>query len=219
MGNKITIVGCGPGVADLITVKGRQTIEKAGVIAGSRRLIETFTGGSAARTIVIEKDYGKGLSGLMTAPEGTNIVLLVSGDPLLSSLGTLAIKKLGKERCEVIPGVSSFQQAFASLKEGWTDHNIISLHGKDSHNIKKIFSENPKFALLLDPDRNLKYIKEAVGEAAGSEYEYHVASNLSLRGEEVKELSFEELATHPEQSLSILIVKKKKTAGGGKEAE
>ncbi len=212
MAGKVQIIGCGPGAADLITVRGMEAIKAADLIAGSARLIETFKGHTTARTTVIEGDYAERLKELGDSPEEFKKVLLVSGDPLFSSLGALAIKKLGKERCEVIPGVGSFQQAFASLKEAWTDHNVISLHGKGSHNIKKIFSENSKFALLLDPERNLKYIKEAVGDKTGNGYSYRVANNLSLPGEELSELSFEELASHPEQSLSILIVERKPPA-------
>ncbi|VAV83029.1 hypothetical protein MNBD_DELTA01-684 [hydrothermal vent metagenome] len=209
MAGKVKIIGCGPGAADLITVRGLRAIENADLIAGSARLIETFKGLTTARTTVIEGDYAERLREFEDSPKEFKKVLLVSGDPLFSSLGALAIKKLGKERCEVIPGVGSFQQAFASLKEAWTDHNVISLHGKDSHNIKKIFNENSKFVLLLDPSRNLKYIKEAIGEAIGNKYLYTVANNLSLPNEELSELGFEELASHPEESLSILIVRRK----------
>jgi cobalt-precorrin-7 (C5)-methyltransferase len=206
---KITIIGCGPGAADLITIRGMEAIKTADLIAGSARLIETFATQSSARTTIIEADYNERLTELASAPDEIKIILLVSGDPLFSSLGSLAIKKLGKENCEVIAGVGSFQQAFASLKEGWTEYNIISLHGKEDSDIKKIFDDNNSFALLLDPIRNLKYIKEAIGEAIGSEYTYHVATNLSLPKEELKELGYNELATQPEESLSILIVRRK----------
>lgn len=209
--NKITIIGCGPGSADLITVRGMEAIKKADLIAGSARLIETFKKSTAAKTTIIEKDYGERLGELADAPEDINIALLVSGDPLLSSLGTMAIKNLGKENCEVIPGVSSFQQAFATLKEGWDGYNVISLHGKDVPDIRKIFEDNSNFALLLDPKRNLKYIKEAIDEAIGSQCVFHVATNLSLPGEELKELDFKKLATHQEESLSILIVRRRNT--------
>jgi len=214
---RLTIIGCGPGAADLITIRGLRAIKNADLVAGSARLIETFKAETDAQTTVIETDYSERIAELERAPEGIKVVLLVSGDPLFSSLGNLAIKKLGKERCEVIPGVSSFQQAFAGLKEGWTEYNVISLHGEKGSDIKKIFNDNTSFALLLDPSRNLKYIKETIGGVVGSEYIYHVATNLSLPGEELRELSFEELATHPEESLSILIVKKKETVSDGRE--
>ena len=64
---------------------------------------------------------------------------------------------------------------------------------------------------MLDPKRNLRYIKEEIGEDLGNKFSYHVASNLSLPDEEIKELGYDELGTHPEQSLSILIVKKATT--------
>jgi cobalt-precorrin-7 (C5)-methyltransferase len=208
MTNKITIIGCGPGAADLITIRGLEAIKTADLIAGSARLIETFAKDTSAQTTIIETDYSERLEELANAPTKIKIVLLVSGDPLFSSLGSLAIKKLNKENCEVIAGVSSFQQAFASLKEGWTEYNIISLHGKEDSDIKKIFNDNQSFALLLDPTRNLKYIKETIGELVGKKYSYHVATNLSLPGEELHKINYNELATHPEESLSILIVRR-----------
>ncbi len=205
----VTIIGCGPGAADLITLRGSNAIRRADLIAGSARLVETFTAESSAEKIITNKNYSELFARLAATQGETKVVLLVSGDPLFSSLGALAIKKLGKENCEVIGGIGSFQQAFINLKEPWTNYNIISLHGKAYHNIEKIFADNAAFALLLDPKRNLKYIKEAIGEAVGSRYLYTVATNLSLPDEEVTELSYDELGTHPEQSLSILIIKKK----------
>ncbi len=209
MANKIIIIGCGPGAADLITLRGSKAIKDADLIAGSARLIETFTAESSAEKIITDKNYSELFARFASMPSKTKIALLVSGDPLFSSLGSLAIRKLGKERCEVIGGMGSFQQAFINLKEPWTKYKIISLHGKADHDIKNIFTENAYFALLLDPKRNLQYIKEAAGEAVGSRFVYTVATNLSLPDEEVKELSYGELSTHPEQSLSILIIKQK----------
>jgi len=203
MVNKIIIIGCGPGAADLITIRGSEAIKDAELIAGSARLIETFTAESAAQKIITSKNYSELFTRLAAKQDKSRIVLLVSGDPLFSSLGSLALKKLGKENCEVLVGIGSFQQAFATIKQSWTNYNVISLHGKADHDIKKIFTDNTCFALLLDPSRNLKYIKEKIGEEIGKEFTYHVANNLTLRGEDVAELTYEGLSTHPEKSLGI----------------
>ncbi|MEK6591073.1 MAG: precorrin-6y C5,15-methyltransferase (decarboxylating) subunit CbiE [Nitrospinota bacterium] len=208
MGKRVCIIGCGPGDTDLITLKGKRAIEEADVIAGSRRLLTDFVKGDYATTIILENNYQDILEEVDRIRKDKRVAFLVSGDPLLYSLGESIIKRFGRDNCEVIPGISSFQYAFCQLKESWRDYRVFSLHGNKDMDLNKTFKENERFILLLDPKQNLKFIKGTVKLTHEQGYTFYVASNLSMPTENISRVSFEDLDSFPEESLSILIVRR-----------
>ncbi|MBI3582837.1 MAG: precorrin-6y C5,15-methyltransferase (decarboxylating) subunit CbiE [Nitrospinae bacterium] len=208
MDKRIFIVGCGPGAKDLITMRSNRAIEEADVIIGSRRLIADFVRKRDIRTLVLENNYQKVFEDVDRLKGDKRVVFLVSGDPLFHSLGERVIERFGRESCEVIPGVSSFQYAFCQIKESWKDYRVFSIHGDKDVDIGKIFKENDRFILLLDPGHNLKFIKRQIGAIPKCKYRFYVASNLSMLTEKISNISFADFDNFPEESLSLLIVRR-----------
>lgn len=123
----ISFVGAGPGNVDLITVKGRRLLEEADVViyAGSlvsgehlkfcKRGCKLYN--SASMTLeevigVMEKNTEKSL----------NIVRLHTGDPTIYGAIREQMDILDSKGItyEVVPGVSSFTAACASIKKEFT---------------------------------------------------------------------------------------------------
>ena len=209
MSNKITIIGCGPGAADLITCRGRQAIIDSQLIFGSKRLIEEFANISKAETVVMESNYKDHFGIVKEAYKSKHVTFLVSGDPLFFSLGEMILKEFGKDHCEVIPGISSFQYGFSQVKDSWKEYQLFSIHGRGAP-LKEIFQNKDQFLLLLDLKHNLQFIRDELSEDLVKQFEYLLASDLSMENESIKKISLEnqeELEEIP--SLSILIVKRK----------
>ena len=55
------------------------------------------------------------------------VVVLASGDPLFYGVARYLCDKLGKDRFEVVPHVSSMQLAFARVKESWEEAFLTNL--------------------------------------------------------------------------------------------
>ncbi|APU59833.1 precorrin-4 C(11)-methyltransferase [Clostridium botulinum] len=127
MENKVYFIGAGPGNPDLITVKGRDILTKADVViyAGSlvskehldycKEGVEVYN--SASMTLkevikVIQKAHN----------ENKSIVRLHTGDPSIYGAIKEQMDELDKlDICyEVVPGVSSFAAAAASIKKEFT---------------------------------------------------------------------------------------------------
>lgn len=127
MESKVYFIGAGPGDPDLITVKGRDILTKADVViyAGSlvskehldycKEDIEVYN--SASMTLkevieVIEKAHN----------ENKSIVRLHTGDPSIYGAIKEQMDELDKLNIcyEVVPGVSSFSAAAASIKKEFT---------------------------------------------------------------------------------------------------
>jgi precorrin-6y C5,15-methyltransferase (decarboxylating) CbiE subunit len=207
MSKQITIIGCGPGAPDLITIKGKKAIENGDVVIGSKRLIKDFVNNASLRTLILEKNYKEILdqaAGLYK--QNKKLIFLVSGDPLFYSFGKSVLDKFGQDNCEVIPGISSVQYAFSRLKESWKEYKTFTLHGTNDFEIKEIFAENDKFVLLLDPENNLSLIKSKLNSTMASKYKFRVVSNLSLPDQKILDVPFKDFDKIEEESLSILIV-------------
>ncbi|WP_434305672.1 precorrin-4 C(11)-methyltransferase [Clostridium botulinum] len=127
MESKVYFIGAGPGDPDLITVKGRDILTKTDVViyAGSlvskehldycKEGVEVYN--SASMTLkevikVIEKAHN----------ENKSIVRLHTGDPSIYGAIKEQMDELDKLNIcyEVIPGVSSFAAAAASIKKEFT---------------------------------------------------------------------------------------------------
>lgn len=208
MDKKVFIVGCGPGASDLITMRGKRVIEEADVIVGSSRLIADFGKRGDIETLVLKNNYQKVFDDIDNLKGEKRIVFLVSGDPLFHSLGERIVERFGRENCELIPGVSSFQYAFCQIKESWKDYRAFSIHGNKEIDIGKIFRENNRFILLLDPEHNLKFLKREIGLTLKGKYRFYIASNLSMPNEKISSISLNDFDNFSEESLSLLIVRR-----------
>ena len=124
---KIKIVGCGPGSPDYITPAAQAACAGADVLIGARRMLDMFTDVEAER-VPVTADTAATLAAIESRCEMANVVALVTGDPGVFSLSASVIKKFGRGACEVIPGISSVQLAFAKLGLDWADARIISAH-------------------------------------------------------------------------------------------
>ena len=207
MSKQITIIGCGPGAPDLITIRGKEAIEKADLVIGSKRLINDFIKKASLKTLILENNYKEILEQAgQLYKQNKKLIFLVSGDPLFYSFGKSVLDKFGQDNCEVIPGISSVQYAFSRLKESWKEYRTFTLHGTNDIEIQKIFDENDKFVLLLDPGNNLKMIKSKLNSKSVSNCKFNVVSNLSLPSQRILDIKFEDFDKVEEESLSILIV-------------
>jgi len=79
--------------------------------------------------------------------------VLVSGDPGLYSLAARITGRFGRTNCEIIPGISSVQFAFARLGMIWEDAQIISLHNGGALPEAEALRERKRIALLAGNSR------------------------------------------------------------------
>lgn len=205
--NKITIVGCGPGSMKYITGYARQRIKKADAIIGSRRLLELFSDVEAEK-FTINKNYKLLITRIISLSRSNNVVILVSGDPGLFSYAKLIIDKVGVENCEVIPGISSVQLAFAAIGKTWDDACFVSLHGRKaeiSTLIKKVKGHS-KVAVLTDKTNNLKLIANGLLNEGLKDRKIYICENLSLDKERIREFDVSSAQKARIRGLNVIII-------------
>jgi precorrin-6y C5,15-methyltransferase (decarboxylating) CbiE subunit len=131
----------------------------------------------------------------------------VSGDPGFFSYAKLIIDKIGIENCEVIPGISSVQLAFAKIGRTWNDACFMSLHGRTgklSSVVKKI-TENGKVAVLTDNSNNVKLIARKLLDAGLKDRKIYVCENLTLEKERIREFDVSSILKIQVRDLNVII--------------
>jgi precorrin-4/cobalt-precorrin-4 C11-methyltransferase len=162
----VFIVGAGPGDPELLTLKGARLLESAGLV---------LYAGSLVNERVLERcrpDCRKANSADMTLEEqvslmtracgeGRAVVRLHTGDPCLYGAISEQISRLRENgiKCEIVPGISSFQGAAARLGieytiPGGTQTLICArLEGRTpvpaAEDIEKLASHGASLALFL----------------------------------------------------------------------
>lgn len=162
----VNFVGAGSGAKDLITVRGKNLIEKADVIIYASSLVnpellqykkeECIVYNSAKMTLEEVIDVIK-----KSEKENKNTVRLHTGDPCLYGAIKEQMDILDKEKIkyEYCPGVSSFCGAASSLKAEYTLPNISQsviitrMAGKtkvpEKEDIEKLASHNATMVIFL----------------------------------------------------------------------
>ena len=187
---KINIVGCGPGSPEHLTFAAKQVIEKARVLVGAPHLLALYAGPDQ-ETIAVRTDIEDVLNEVAKYVETGFVVILVSGDPGLWSLARPVIRRFGQKNCEVIPGISSVQLAFARLGLDWQDVRIISAHKE----IPKVGPEDLamfKGIMILSGHKNAQSWIGDLALALGREYQIVVFQDLSLETERIQVIAMEE---------------------------
>ncbi len=204
---KITIVGCGPGSKKYLTGYALQQINNADVLIGSGRLLALFSD-QDADTYVLNKNYKMLITRILSLSKSKRVVVLVSGDPGFFSYGKLIINRVGIENCEVIPGISSVQLAFAKIGRSWNDACFMSLHGRTGRiaSVIKNVRENDKVAILTDNYNNVRVIARRLLEEGLKDRKIFVCENLSLEKERIREFDVTSILKIRVRDLNVIII-------------
>src|SRR5215217_9521357 len=123
---KIYVVGVGgDGLAGL-TSRARDLVAGADMLVGSDPALRLLPEVNAER-VRIGSDLGEVTEKLRAGFGKRKIVVVATGDPLFYGVARYLCDRLGKERFEVLPHVSSMQLAFARVKETWEEAYLTNL--------------------------------------------------------------------------------------------
>jgi len=201
---KIIVIGCGPGAEDHITPAARSAASGADVLIVSKRLQDLFPESTAEKI-----DSGTDVEGTLDAiaarrDAGLQVVVLATGDPGIASLAQPVVRRFGRENCEVIPGISSVQVAFARLGLSWQDARIISAHNADPEATAADL-EAEKIAILGGRPGALRWAAGLIPKLGGNRHVF-LCEDLTLPGEKIREVSAAELTSIPVSTRAIILI-------------
>lgn len=232
---KLSLVGIG---YRPLGARAHDIVMNAEVLLASSRLLEVFKryeeyGAVRDRIKVIDKvpeTVGFIRENFSRSPL-PSIVLLASGDPFFFGIGRRMIEEFGIERIEILPDLSSMQEAFARINVPWDDAFCISVHGGpdiaktralpyEMRDIPWLLEQHGKLAILTDKQNNPAEIARAVLAATGvprSEPLMHVCERLGYPDESIRSGTVKEFAAMTFADPNVVILVKERVRGQGAE--
>jgi precorrin-6Y C5,15-methyltransferase (decarboxylating) len=123
---RIHIIGIGSDGLAGLTSRARQLVESADLLLGSDQTLDLIPETPAER-VPIGQDLPEVVRTLEANLGKKQMVVVAGGDPLFYGVARYLCDRLGKERFEVLPHVSSMQLAFARVKESWEEAYLTNL--------------------------------------------------------------------------------------------
>jgi precorrin-6Y C5,15-methyltransferase (decarboxylating) len=126
----MVVVGIGADGWDGLSTTARRAVEGADVLRGSSRQLGLIPDDVAAERIPWPSPMGPALQELPGAHPGRRVVVLASGDPMLSGVGASLVRLHGSGAVDVVPHPSSVTLACARL--GWAveETTVVSVVGR-----------------------------------------------------------------------------------------
>lgn len=205
---KIHVIGVGSDGLSGLTGKPRELLQSADMIFGAEQALAMIPEPIAQRVPI-----GANLAEVVQTLEANlgkqRMIVVASGDPLFYGVARYLCDRLGKDRFEVWPHVSSMQLAFARVKETWEEAYLTNLatHPLESvldrirtAEVVGIFTseeEDPPTIARELLARGLDYFRAFVCENLGAPDERVTQGELS----EIQEMDF--------APLNVMILKRK----------
>ena len=221
----ITLLGIGMGSREMLTVQGKNSLDRADLLIGARRMVDSVR--RPDQDVFIEyrsqeiKDY------IDSHPEYDNIVIVLSGDVGFYSgakklLDVLQQNKLSqnsfgsetagqsssvqntvKPEIQVQCGISSVVYFMSKIGLSWDDAKIVSAHGRRCNLISYIHNEKKVFAILGTSD-GVAVLASKLVDYGMSDVLLYVGENLSYDNEKIFVKTAGELTEYTGNPLSVI---------------
>ena len=137
------------------------------------------------------------------------MVVLASGDPLFYGVARYLCDKLGKDRFEVVPHVSSMQLAFARVKESWEEAYLTNLANRPLDQVVEKIRVATKVGLFTSDASPPKAVARALLDRRIDYFSAYVCENLGSPDERVTQGELAEIAAQDFSPLNVMILVRK----------
>ena len=207
---KVRIVGIGDDGVDGMTAQARRLLEAAEVLLGPESCAGQLPAAIAGRL-----EVSSGLDDLVERIErhaGSRVVVIASGDPLFYGTARYVCAKLGKDRFEVVPHVSSMQLAFARVKEGWEEAFLANLSGQSIERVIDRVRTSDTVGLFTSEQWPPAAVARALLDEGIDSFQAYVCENLGSPDERVTQGSLTDIAKETFSPLNVMILVRKSRA-------
>ena len=121
-----------------------------------------------------------------------NIVILASGDPLYFGIGRWFSQQYEKKQLRFYPAVSSIQAACHEIGLSLQDVDVISLHGRPLHSIRRYLKQNQTLLMLTDKNSSPSEIVKECHRLGFEEGSIHVCERLGYEDQRIQTFSLDD---------------------------
>jgi precorrin-6Y C5,15-methyltransferase (decarboxylating) len=202
--HKIHIIGIGDDALEGLVSPARQLIDEAELLVGAESTLAKIPQSKAQR-LVVGGNLDETVERIAAAAD-KRIVVLASGDPLFYGVARYLCDKLGKDRFEVVPHVSSMQLAFARVKESWEEAYLTDLTNRRLDQVLEKVRSATKAGLFTSDECPPKAVAKAMLERRIDYFSAYVCENLGSPDERVTQGELAEIATQDFSPLNVMIL-------------
>ena len=204
---KIHIIGIGDDGADGITSRAKTLIDEAQLLIGPPFILKLFDGQSSECWDA--GDDIEALANRLNSAEHQKVVILTPGDPLFYGTARYLCERLGKDRFEVLPHVSTMQLAFARVKETWNEAYLTNLATHSlTHVINKIRNAE-RVGVFTASHATPADLANALLDAGIDYFTAYVCENLGAPDERVTSGELSEFTEVKFGELNVMILVRK----------
>ena len=204
---KVHILGIGDDGLEGLTSSARQLLQSADLILGPERSLSMLTGLKAKQAPV--SGPLEDLVRLIRAAEGKRVVVLQAGDPLFYGTARFLFDKLGKDRFEVLPHVSSMQLAFARVKENWDEAYQANLATQPLELVVEKVRTAQIVGLFTTETVSPAGVAQALLDRKIDYFTAYVCENLGSPDERVTQAELADVASEEYATLNVMILIRK----------
>ncbi|MCA9126395.1 MAG: precorrin-6y C5,15-methyltransferase (decarboxylating) subunit CbiE [Planctomycetales bacterium] len=204
MNDKITIIGIGDDSLEGLTRHAQETIQRAGTVMGPRHLLAAIPAGKQTLH-PLSHDLDE-MSRAIDEAEALPVVILASGDPLFYGTARFLCEKLGKDRFEVFPHVSSMQLAFARVKESWDDAYLTNLANQPLTRVVERIRTAEKVGVFTNDQHPPSALAQGLLDSGVDYFTAYVCENIGSPNERVTRGELAEIASQTFSDLNVMVL-------------
>jgi precorrin-6B C5,15-methyltransferase / cobalt-precorrin-6B C5,C15-methyltransferase len=201
---KITIIGIGDDGFEGLTRQALELLQTAGTVFGPSNLLSKLPSGSF-QTVSLSADLDQAVQ-TVSSPHRGPLVLVASGDPLFYGVARYLCDRLGKDRFDVLPHVSSMQLAFARVKESWDEAYLSNLSTQTLPNVLSRIRGAQKVGLFTTEQASPNRVCQALLDQGVDYFTVYVCENLGSPDERVTRGTLAEIAQQHFSPLNVMIL-------------
>lgn len=202
--NSVSIIGIGDDGLEAVANSVRQLILSADILAGNERTLALVPEAPGKR-IAVGADLDAVVSEINAAGDA-KVAVLVTGDPLFYGLARFLCDRLGTDRCEIIPHVSSMQMAFARVKESWDEAYLTNLANHNLDTVVEKIRVASKVGLFTTEQITPAQVAKRLLARRIDYFTIYVCENLGARNERVTRGTVAEIAEQSFEPLNVMVL-------------
>lgn len=205
---KVHIIGMGDDGVDGLTSAARQLVDAAQMVVGAERSLAALPARSGVEFVELGGDLDAVVERVGRQTD-KRIVILASGDPLFYGTARYLCDRLGKDRFEVVPHVSSMQLAFARVKESWDEAYLTNLATTRLEQAVERIRTAQKVGLFTTEAVSPADVARALLDRRIDYFSAYVCENLGSPDERVTQGELSEVADQEFGPLNVMVLVRK----------
>ena len=205
---RIHIIGIGENGLDGLTAAARELILATDLLVGEQHDLAQVPPTHAER-VVVGTSLDEAIRQIDATAGRKKVVVLASGDPLFYGVARYLCDRLGKQRFEVVPHVSSMQLAFARVKESWEEAFLTNLANHDLTSVIEQIRGAEKVGLFTTESCPPSEVARVLLNLHIDYFTAYVCENLGSPDERVTQGELSEIALQDFSPLNVIILVRK----------